>query len=151
MPRKRVIIMGAAGRDFHNFNMCFRDDPDSQVVCFTAAQIPDIDGRAYPPALAGPLYPNGIPIDAEEDLESLIRKHRVDEVVVRVHRRVARARDAHGLPHRRTRGPTSCSSGRSARCSARRSRSIAVTRGAHGRGQEPDDAAHRADPEGAQA
>jgi predicted GTPase len=81
MPRKRVIIVGAAGRDFHNFNTCFRDDPDSQVVCFTAAQIPDIDGRAYPPKLAGPLYPEGIPIEAEEDLEALIRRHRADEVV----------------------------------------------------------------------
>src|SRR5262245_55347055 len=81
MARRRVIIMGAAGRDFHNFNMCFREDDESQVVCFTATQIPDIDGRAYPPALSGPLYPEGIPIYPEDELESLIRKNRIDEVV----------------------------------------------------------------------
>lgn len=81
MAKKRVIIVGAAGRDFHNFNMCYRDDPDSQVVCFTAAQIPDIDGRAYPPALAGAHYPEGIPIYAEAELEALIRRLRVDDVV----------------------------------------------------------------------
>ncbi len=81
MARRRVIIMGAAGRDFHNFNMCYRNDPDSHVVCFTAAQIPDIDGRAYPPKLAGALYPDGIPIHPEEELESLIRKLKIDEVV----------------------------------------------------------------------
>lgn len=81
MPRKRVLIMGAAGRDFHNFNMCYRNDPESLVVCFTATQIPDIDGRAYPPSLAGPLYPEGIPIHAESELEELVRKQRIDEVV----------------------------------------------------------------------
>jgi predicted GTPase len=81
MARRRVIIMGAAGRDFHNFNMCYRNNREVQVVCFTATQIPDIDGRAYPPALAGPLYPKGIPIHAEEELESLIRRQRIDEVV----------------------------------------------------------------------
>jgi predicted GTPase len=73
--------MGAAGRDFHNFNMCYRDDAENHVVCFTAAQIPDIDGRAYPPSLAGPLYPEGIPIFPEDELESLIRRHKIDEVV----------------------------------------------------------------------
>jgi predicted GTPase len=80
MGRRKVVIMGAAGRDFHNFNTLFRDNPDCEVVAFTAAQIPDIEGRTYPPVLAGPLYPQGIPIRAEEELESLIREHAVDEV-----------------------------------------------------------------------
>jgi predicted GTPase len=76
-----VIIVGAAGRDFHNFNSAFRDDPGSVVVAFTATQIPYIDDRTYPPALAGPAYPDGIPIYPEDRLEDLIRSHRVDEVV----------------------------------------------------------------------
>jgi len=80
MP-KRVIIMGAAGRDFHNFNVYFRDNPDYQVVAFTATQIPNIEGRRYPPELAGRLYPNGIPIYPEEELTDLIRRHQVDQVV----------------------------------------------------------------------
>ncbi|HBL30394.1 MAG TPA: GTPase [Acidobacteria bacterium] len=80
MGRRKVVIMGAAGRDFHNFNMLFRDQPDYEVVAFTAAQIPDIEGRTYPPVLAGGLYPQGIPIRAEEELEGLIREHAVDEV-----------------------------------------------------------------------
>lgn len=79
--KKRVIIMGAAGRDFHNFNVCFRDNPDYDVVAFTAAQIPDIEGRLYPPQLAGELYPQGIPIEAEDNLEHLIREKRIDLVV----------------------------------------------------------------------
>jgi len=77
---EKVIIMGAAGRDFHNFNIYFRRNPRYRVVAFTAAQIPDIEGRHYPPELAGPEYPDGIPIYAEEDLAALIRKHRVDLV-----------------------------------------------------------------------
>lgn len=80
MPRK-VIIMGAAGRDFHNFNVFFRDNPDYQVVAFTATQIPNIEGRRYPPELAGRLYPEGIPIYPEEELPDLIRRYGVDEVV----------------------------------------------------------------------
>ena len=80
MDRRKVVIMGAAGRDFHNFNTLFRDDDRYQVVAFTAAQIPDIEGRTYPPVLAGPLYPQGVPIRAEEELESLIRTHGIDEV-----------------------------------------------------------------------
>jgi len=76
-----VIIMGAAGRDFHNFNVYFRDNLDYEVVAFTATQIPDIAGRRYPPALAGSLYPEGIPIRAEEELPYLIREYRVDQVV----------------------------------------------------------------------
>jgi len=81
MERKRVIIMGAAGRDFHNFNSYYRDRQEYQVVAFTATQIPDIEGRVYPPVLAGPLYPEGIPIYPEEQLPELIRRHQVDEVV----------------------------------------------------------------------
>ncbi|MFN3761781.1 MAG: cyclic 2,3-diphosphoglycerate synthase [Anaerolineae bacterium] len=80
MP-KRVIIMGAAGRDFHNFNVSFRDNSDYQVVAFTATQIPNIEGRRYPPELAGRLYPEGIPIYPEEELTDLIRRYRVDQVV----------------------------------------------------------------------
>lgn len=81
MERKKIIIMGAAGRDFHNFNTVYRDNPEAEVVCFTATQIPDIEGRTYPAKLAGKLYPNGIPIYAEEDLPQLIEKYDVDEVV----------------------------------------------------------------------
>jgi len=80
MPQ-RVIILGAAGRDFHNFNVYFRDNPDYEVVAFTATQIPNIDGRRYPAALAGARYPDGIPIEPEADLERLIRERRVDVVV----------------------------------------------------------------------
>ena len=77
----KVIIIGAAGRDFHNFNTYFRGNKDYEVVAFTAAQIPDIDGRKYPAELAGDLYPNGIPIEAEEDLEKLIKDNDVDQCV----------------------------------------------------------------------
>lgn len=78
---RRALILGAAGRDFHNFNVVFRNNPDYQVVAFTATQIPGIEGRRYPPELAGPGYPQGIPILAEDDLEPLIRDHQVDVVV----------------------------------------------------------------------
>ena len=78
MTKKNVIIIGAAGRDFHNFNTYYRDNANFNVVAFTAAQIPDIDGRKYPAALAGKLYPKGIPIFAEAELPSLIRKFNVD-------------------------------------------------------------------------
>jgi len=77
----RTVIMGAAGRDFHNFNVVYRDNPMYEVVAFTATQIPNIDDRRYPAALAGKLYPKGIPILAEADLETIIRDHRVTEVV----------------------------------------------------------------------
>ncbi|MBI4401540.1 MAG: GTPase [Nitrospirae bacterium] len=77
----KLLIMGAAGRDFHNFNVVFRDNPQYSVVAFTAAQIPNIEGRRYPPVLAGSLYPDGIPIHSEKDLESLIHAHRIDQVV----------------------------------------------------------------------
>ena len=78
---RNVIIMGAAGRDFHVFNCCYRDDPDSAVVAFTATQIPHIEDRRYPPVLSGPLYPDGVPIHPEEDLDRLLRDWKIDEVV----------------------------------------------------------------------
>lgn len=81
-PRStRVIIMGAAGRDFHNFNMVYRDDPESEVIAFTATQIPDIAGRCYPASLAGALYPEGIPIADESELVRLCREQHVEQVV----------------------------------------------------------------------
>ncbi len=81
MKPTRILIMGAAGRDFHNFNVVYRDNPRYQVVAFTATQIPNIDDRRYPASLAGKLYPKGIPILAEEDLEAIIRAEKIDEVV----------------------------------------------------------------------
>jgi predicted GTPase len=81
MERRRVLIAGAAGRDFHNFNLVYRGRPEYDVVAFTATQIPNIDGRLYPPELAGELYPSGIPIRPEAELEKIIREHDVDEVV----------------------------------------------------------------------
>jgi predicted GTPase len=77
----RTLIMGAAGRDFHNFNVFFRDNPDYEVVAFTATQIPDIEGRTYPAALAGQQYPKGIPIYAESDLVKLIKELKVEQVI----------------------------------------------------------------------
>jgi len=77
---KNAIIMGAAGRDFHNFNVCFRDNSDYRIIAFTAAQIPDIEDRKYPPGLSGESYPDGIPIYPEEELSSLIKKHDICEV-----------------------------------------------------------------------
>jgi predicted GTPase len=77
----RVVIMGAAGRDFHNFNMVYREDPGSRVIAFTANQIPDIAGRRYPPTLAGANYPAGIPIVDESTLDTLCRKENIDQVV----------------------------------------------------------------------
>ena len=78
---RRTIIMGAAGKDFHVFNTVFRNDADTKVVAFTATQIPGIDGRTYPAALAGPLYPEGIPIEPEERLLELIKEHEANDVV----------------------------------------------------------------------
>jgi len=79
--KKKVIIMGAAGRDFHNFNVYFRNNEEFEVIAFTATQIPNIEGRKYPKELAGKLYPDGIPIYPEDELENLIKKHNVDLVV----------------------------------------------------------------------
>ena len=78
--KRKVVIMGAAGRDFHNFNVYFRNNPNFEVVAFTATQIPDIEGRIYPPELAGELYPDGIPIVPEEELPQLIKEKGVNEV-----------------------------------------------------------------------
>lgn len=78
--RRRIVIVGAAGRDFHNFNLRYRGDDSCEVVAFTATQIPGIDNRTYPPQLAGSLYPDGIPIRSEEDLEDIVRDADVDEV-----------------------------------------------------------------------
>ncbi len=82
MAPRKVIIMGAGGRDFHNFNVFYRDNPDYRVIAFTAAQIPGIEGRRYPPELAGPLYPDGIPIIPEEDLPRVAAREGVDEIVL---------------------------------------------------------------------
>ena len=79
---RKVILLGAGGRDFHNFNVVYRDDPDTEVVAFTAAQIPGIDDRRYPPALAGPRYANGIPIRPEAELAELVEREWADEVVL---------------------------------------------------------------------
>ncbi len=78
---RRIVIMGAGGRDFHNFNVVYRDDPNVEVVAFTAGQIPGIADRVYPASLAGPRYPNGIPVQSEAKLAELIRRESVDEVV----------------------------------------------------------------------
>jgi predicted GTPase len=81
MTRTRVLIMGAAGRDFHNFNIFFRDNQQFEVVAFTATQIPGIEGRLYPPELAGKLYSAGIPIHEEKELTGLIKEHEIEQVV----------------------------------------------------------------------
>jgi predicted GTPase len=81
VEQKRVVIMGAAGRDFHDFNVVYREDPHTRVVAFTATQIPGIDRRTYPPELAGRYYPEGIPIVPEAGLEVLIKEHAIDEVI----------------------------------------------------------------------
>jgi predicted GTPase len=81
MTKKRVVIAGAAGRDFHNFNVVYRGRDDVEVVAFTATQIPNIDGRLYPPQLAGDAYPDGVPIFPEDALERIVREREVDEVV----------------------------------------------------------------------
>jgi len=81
MKKRKTLIMGAAGRDFHNFNVAFRDNEDYEVVAFTATQIPNIADRKYPPELAGRLYPDGIPVYDENELTELIKKEKVDDVV----------------------------------------------------------------------
>jgi len=80
--KKNVLIIGAAGRDFHNFNTYYRGNEAYNVVAYTAAQIPDIAGRKYPKELAGDLYPEGIPIHLEEDLEKLIKDLKVDDCIL---------------------------------------------------------------------
>ena len=146
-PVRRVVILGAAGRDFHDFNTVFRDRPGHQVVAFTATQIPGIDGRRYPAALAGALYPDGIPIVPEDSLEELIRtgEGRPLRLLVLGRRphaghapRVARRRRGSGLPSPR-RGPDD------AQVEGPRHRRHGR---AHGSGKEPDDALPLAHPEG---
>lgn len=80
--RKRIVILGAGGRDFHNFNLAYRENPAVEVVAFTATQIPGIDSRRYPAVIAGPLYPQGIPIVPEETLPEIVQRERIDEVVL---------------------------------------------------------------------
>ena len=80
MTRRRVVICGAAGRDFHNFNLVYRDDAAVEVVAFTATQIPGIEHRRVPAEIAGPLYPQGIPIVDEAELESLVARERIDTI-----------------------------------------------------------------------
>ena len=82
MTKTKVLIMGAAGRDFHNFNVFYRKNPQYDVIAFTATQIPNIDDRKYPAELSGELYPNGIPIPPESELISLIKKHKIDIFVL---------------------------------------------------------------------
>ncbi|HYA57051.1 MAG TPA: GTPase, partial [Thermoplasmata archaeon] len=82
MARRRVVIVGAAGRDFHNFNVLYRGHPEFEVVAFTAAQIPNIAGRVYPPSLAGSEYPKGIPIVPESELSELVGREKIDLVVM---------------------------------------------------------------------
>ena len=82
MERTKIIIMGAAGRDFHNFNTYFRHNKHYEVIAFTATQIPDIEGRLYPPVLSGELYPNGIPIYSEEKLTELIHDNKIEQVIL---------------------------------------------------------------------
>ena len=81
MGRKKVLILGAAGRDFHNFLTYFKENDHYRVVAFTATQIPDIDEKTFPASMAGPLYEEGIPIVSESQMEQLIREHDVDECV----------------------------------------------------------------------
>ncbi len=104
MARVKVIIMGAAGRDFHNFNTVFRDNEAYEVVAFTATQIPNIDGRKYPAELAGKLYPGGIPIHPESELTNLIKKHAIEEVVFSYSDVLVQLRHDESVPDRRSRG-----------------------------------------------
>jgi predicted GTPase len=114
MPRAiRVVILGAAGRDFHNFNVAFRDDPNYEVVAFTAAQIPGISGRSYPASLAGALYPEGIPIVSEAELDTLVREGGTGNVVFaysdvthRTKRSRSTSRTSPRCPSRWRRSPT---------------------------------------------
>ena len=80
--KRKVVIMGAAGRDFHNFNVFFRDKKNYEVIAFTAAQIPNIEKRIYPPELSGGLYPKGIPIYPESRIKEILEKNKVDEAIL---------------------------------------------------------------------
>ncbi len=146
MSKIKVIIMGAAGRDFHNFNTVFRNNDAYEVVAFTATQIPNIDGRRYPPELAGKLYPAGIPIYPESDLTRLIKEHDVDQVVFAYsdvqHEYVMHKASqvlAAGADFRLI-GP------KETQIKSTQARRLDL-RGAHRRGQEPDHAARVGNPE----
>ena len=138
MDSIRTLIMGAAGRDFHNFNVVYRSDPRYQVVGFTAAQIPNIAGRRYPAELAGPLYPDGLPIYVEDELTDLIRRLRRAAGRLLVQRRVLRPR--HAPLRNRQRGGRRLRAARAEGHDARQHEAgHRRLRGAHRRRQEPDD------------
>ena len=139
MSKIKVLIMGAAGRDFHNFNTVFRDNDAYEVVAFTATQIPNIDGRRYPPELAGKLYPAGIPIYPEAELTDLIKKHDIDQVIFAYSDVQPRIRDAQGVAGagRGRRLPPDGAEGDAGQIDQARRLGL---RGAHRRGQEPDHA-----------
>ena len=147
MSRIKVIIMGAAGRDFHNFNTVFRDNDAYEVVAFTATQIPNIDGRRYPPELAGKLYPAGIPIYPEADLDRSDQRAQRRSGHLRLFGRAARIRDAQSVASagRRVRLPPDRPEGNPDQIDEARRLDL---RGAHRRGQEPDHAARVGNPEG---
>ena len=136
----RVLIAGAAGRDFHNFNVVYRGRDDVEVVAFTATQIPNIEGRVYPPQLAGDKYPDGIPILPESDLGRLVREHDDRRGRLLVLGRRARAR--HAPRFARACGGGGLRPPLPARHDARGVEAVCCDlRGPHGLGQEPDDAA----------
>ena len=142
---RRVVIMGAAGRDFHNFNVVFKNDPQTEVVAFTATQIPFIADRRYPPELAGARYPDGIPIYPEDDLPPLIRGTARRHGGVRLLGRLPRVRDASGQ-----RGPGGGGGLRVARSGRTMIPTtvpvIAICAVRTGGGEESDDPSDRADP-----
>ena len=116
---RNVLVLGAAGRDFHNFNVFFRDRPEYRVVGFTAAQIPGIERRTYPPVMAGRLYPEGIPIFPESELAALVRRYRVDDVVFSYSDVAIGTSCTWHPPRSRTARPSACW-GRAIRCFRRR-------------------------------
>ena len=128
MSRTRVVILGAAGRDFHDFNVVYRDDPRYEVVAFTATQIPNIDGRIYPPSSPARCTRTGIPIVPESELEPLVARASDRRGRLRLLRRLARGRHAHGLAGAGRRRRLPAARRRDARCSARTGRSSRCAR-----------------------
>ena len=145
MRTERVLIMGAAGRDFHDFNVVYRDDPTVEVVAFTATQIPGIADRRYPPELAGERYPAGIPIRPEAELETLIRDLRGRHRRVRLQRRQPRAGDARGEPRAGRRRGLQAARPRRAPMLAEHAPGRLRVRGPHRQRQEPDQPLRGAD------
>ena len=141
----RTVIMGAAGRDFHNFNTVYRDNPRYDVVAFTATQIPNIDGRKYPASLAGKLYPKGIPILAESDLEQIIRDAQGPGSRLCVQRRDLQLRDGPRVHRQRRRGRLQDPRGRDDDAEEQEAGHLHLRR-PHGLRQEPDDAPDRGNP-----